>query len=70
MRLRLPHELRESIVGRLREDSMDDKHPLVDKSSDQWLNVIGLRLMHRLNISLSHSGHSGWAGFFLAGSLG
>ncbi|KJA29883.1 hypothetical protein HYPSUDRAFT_126452, partial [Hypholoma sublateritium FD-334 SS-4] len=39
-------------------------HSTATLSSGGVCGLYGLRLMHRLNISLSRSGHSGWAGFF------
>jgi len=41
-------------------------HNTATLSSEGVCGLYGLRLMHRLNIFLSCSGHSGWAGFFFA----
>ncbi|KAF8808675.1 hypothetical protein BYT27DRAFT_7096284, partial [Phlegmacium glaucopus] len=39
-------------------------HSTATLSSKGVYGLYGLRLMHRLNIFQSCSGHSGWAGFF------
>ncbi|KAF9562944.1 hypothetical protein CPC08DRAFT_620739, partial [Agrocybe pediades] len=39
-------------------------HSTATLSSEGVCGLYGLRLMHRLNISLSCFGHSGWAGSF------
>ncbi|KJA30126.1 hypothetical protein HYPSUDRAFT_126684, partial [Hypholoma sublateritium FD-334 SS-4] len=39
-------------------------HSTATLSSEGFCGLYGLRPMHRLNIFLSRSGHSGWAGFF------
>ncbi len=44
-------------------------HSTATLSPEEHCGLYGLRPMHRLNISLSRSGHSGWAGFFIAGPL-